>query len=375
MAGPTDAIEKIVEAFSKVNESKQKFNTEIIKQRIRQDYTQRLMAQKTKEASAIRLKEAEAKQMADDPMQTLLKRRYAEENPIGALSLFGEQTRIEPGQNGGFSVTQPAEAMSQVEVNPLTSKYEKTPITAYKNIPFMQKYEDMMEKASRGEGPPPPAGAKPLYEKMLEKGRSSGVETPEGFINVGGKLFKDPSFKRMLTPEERTNKLQDEIDKKELSSMATNLPKLDQAFQATSQLKDLFYGALTPTDVKKGDVVGGIKNRLSGPLRTVAATIGTNPQLNRYLANRKAFSGLTSKGGFGEAGMLTNQDIERVINALPNEYSTSKEAEIGFKEVEGILGAARTRFENKKKEYLSRATVADEEPIQAESDDFSTLWS
>src|SRR3990167_1411438 len=196
MAGPTDAIEKIVEAFSKVNESKQKFNTEIIKQRIRQDYTQRLMAQKTKEASAIRLKEAEAKQMADDPMQTLLKRRYAEENPIGALSLFGEQTRIEPGQNGGFSVTQPAEAMSQVEVNPLTSKYEKTPITAYKNIPFMQKYEDMMEKASRGEGPPPPAGAKPLYEKMLEKGRSSGVETPEGFINVGGKLFKDPSFKR-----------------------------------------------------------------------------------------------------------------------------------------------------------------------------------
>src|SRR3990167_10332973 len=120
---------------------------------------------------------------------------------------------------------------------------------------------------------------------------TSSATLPEVFVRVAGKVVKDPTYKRNLTPSERTNKLQDEIDKKELSSMATNLPKLDQAFQAAGQLKSLFYKAVQPKSVKKGDVLGGVAARVSGPFQSGAAAIGGNPLLHRYLANRKGFSG------------------------------------------------------------------------------------
>ena len=200
---------------------------------------------------------------------------------------------------------------------------------------------------------------------------TSSATLPEGFVRVGGKVVKDPAYKRNLTPSERTNKLQDEIDKKELSSMATNLPKLDQAFQAAEQLEDIFYKSVAPASVKKGDVAGGLAARFSGPFKSAGAAVGANPMLNRYLANRKAFSGLIAKGGFGEAGMLTNQDIERVVAALPNPGSTEQEAAAGFAEIKKLLGAARKRFEDKKAAYFGRNTVADEEPEEIE-DNLST---
>ena len=200
---------------------------------------------------------------------------------------------------------------------------------------------------------------------------TSSATLPEGFVRVAGKVVKDPTYKRNLTPSERTNKLQDEIDKKELSSMATNLPKLDQAFQAAGQLKSLFYKAVQPKSVKKGDVLGGVAARVSGPFQSGASAIGANPLLNRYLANRKGFSGLIAKGGFGEAGMLTQQDIDRIVAILPDAGSTKEEADQSFTEIEELLGAARKRFEDKKSAYMKRGTVADEEPEEIE-DNLST---
>lgn len=202
-----------------------------------------------------------------------------------------------------------------------------------------------------------------------------GAAIPEGFVRVQGKVVKDPTYKRQLTPQERSTKLQDEIDKKELSSMATNLPKLDQAVQAVGQLKEQFKKAAKPRSVGKGDVIGGLKARVAGPFKAAGAAVGANPELNRYKANRDGFSGLIAKGGFGEAGMLTQQDIERIVKILPDEGSTEQEADIAFQEIEKVLGAARQRFEQKKQEYMGRTGAVDEEATAPEEEDFSVLWT
>lgn len=176
-------------------------------------------------------------------------------------------------------------------------------------------------------------------------------DSPEGFTYVNGRLQKDPSYKRMPTPEERNIELNDEVAKNELTSMAKTLPKLDQAEQAAKQLETLFGQAVEPKSVKEGDLFGGLGYRIGQMPKTAMAFAGANPELNRYGANRKAFSGLISKGGFGEAGMLTESDIQRVASILPNEYSTKEEADIAWNEIKQILGSARKRFDEKKSQY------------------------
>lgn len=137
------------------------------------------------------------------------------------------------------------------------------------------------------------------------------------------------------------------IETKEITSMVAGLPKLDQAFQAAKQLKELFYRAVVPDVVETGDVLGGVKSRLKGAGRWTTAQIGANPLTKIYLSNRAGFSGLIAKGGFGEAGMLTNADIQRVVSLLPGTGSTASEAETAWIQIETILGSARTRYEKK----------------------------
>lgn len=176
-------------------------------------------------------------------------------------------------------------------------------------------------------------------------------DMPEGFTMVNGRLQRDPSYKRIPTPEERSVELNDEVAKNELTSMAKTLPKLDQADQAANQLESLYGQAVQPKSVKNGDVLGGLMYRAGQMPKTASALVGANPELNRYSANRKAFSGLISKGGFGEAGMLTENDINRIASILPNEYSTKEESDIAWKEIRSLLGSARKRFEEKKSQY------------------------
>ncbi len=139
-----------------------------------------------------------------------------------------------------------------------------------------------------------------------------------------------------------------EVSKKELMSQAQALPKLEQALQSVTQLEDLFYKGATPD-------TGAMAARITGPFDVIKARSGFNPNLNSYLNNRKAFAGLIAKGGFGEAGILTNQDIERVVSALPSASSTKEEAKIGFQEVKILLQSARDRFEKRKQEYSGRS--------------------
>lgn len=163
-------------------------------------------------------------------------------------------------------------------------------------------------------------------------------------MNVGGMNFEVPQSEEALR-KERQDKFSDEVAKKELTSMATNLPKLEQALQSINQLEDLYYKGATPD---KNPILA----RTTGIPDAVKAKMGFNPELNSYINNSKAFAGLIAKGGFGEAGMLTNQDIARVVAALPTTSSTDKEAKIGFQEIRDLLSSARERYEAKKSAYL-----------------------
>lgn len=193
-----------------------------------------------------------------------------------------------------------------------------------------------------------------LKESQIGAYDAMANATPgEGQIKVGNKIVNDPSYKRQPTQEERQRELEDEVNKSELISVAKSLPKLDQAFASSKQLHDLFDKAVSPQSVKPNDFIGSIGQRLSGIPKTSAAFLGMNPELNRYKAQRKAFAGNIAKGGFGESGMLTQQDIERISSILPDEYSNKQESDIAWQEIENVLSSARERFNKKKNEYIN----------------------
>jgi len=186
-------------------------------------------------------------------------------------------------------------------------------------------------------------------------------------ISSGGEY----KLKRIPPPEEalkeRADKLSDEVMKKQLNSMATQLPKLEQAEQSVNQLEKLYNKGASPD-------VNPTVSRISGPADALKAKMGFNPTYNSYINNRKAFAGLIAKGGFGEAGMLTNQDIERVVSALPSAESTPEEAKIAFEEIKTLLKSARLRYEKIKNNYLTGkdfVNTSDVTPGTQVQDDYS----
>lgn len=186
--------------------------------------------------------------------------------------------------------------------------------------------------------------AKILAETANLTNQNAG-NLPEGFVSVKGKTYKDPTYKRQETQEELSRELKQDIRKKELTQAASMLPKLDQAVQSIDQLEALYHKGATPDKF-------GLIARATGPFDWIGAKTGINPDLNNYMDNAKAFSGLIAKGGFGEAGMLTNQDIKRVVSALPGPGSSKSEVKGKFSEIRKLLKNARSNFERTKREYI-----------------------
>lgn len=164
---------------------------------------------------------------------------------------------------------------------------------------------------------------------------------PVGVVPKGSQVMA-PQY----TPEE---KIQQAVQKSELTKTAELLPKMDQALEAVRSLKDQYYKAVKPAKVESGDISGGLKARASGLLQGAKSAAGSNPDLNVFKSDKGAFASLISKGGFLEAGMLTNQDITRVLQSLPDEGSTEKEATTKWAKIDDILGKARQKYEAKLK--------------------------
>lgn len=179
---------------------------------------------------------------------------------------------------------------------------------------------------------------------MGEDGQLRPIITPN---NPPGMMPKGSKIVPTSTMQSSEDKIKEAVTKSELTSAAGILPKMDQAQEAVKMLKEQYYKGFTPMEVEKGDIKGGLKARFSGIGQSAMSAAGANPDLNVYKSNRGAFASLISKGGFLEAGVLTNQDIERVLKAVPDEGSTKKEADTKWQEVEGILGKARQRYEKK----------------------------
>ena len=88
--------------------------------------------------------------------------------------------------------------------------------------------------------------------------------------------------------------------------------------------------------------------RGKGVKEGLVAKMGGNPELQQYLKLRKSFASLITKGGFLEAGVLTNPDIERALGALPTTGSTKEEIELGWKALTNIMTTAQRKFEQLK---------------------------
>lgn len=145
------------------------------------------------------------------------------------------------------------------------------------------------------------------------------------------------------------------IQKKELESMAEKLPNLDRATEALNSLKSTFNTAWTPNSIEEGSYVEGVMERIRGTAAIpIESWTQVNPELHTYLSNVGAFSSLLSKGGFMEAGVLTNQDIQRVIQALPRPGYSKERVALAWKTVDDIFSSARKNFESKKKEYTGK---------------------
>src|SRR3990167_4861316 len=203
-------------------------------------------------------------------------------------------------------------------------------------------------------------------EELLRKTKSLNAPAPLGYVRdpYTGDLKEDFSYSPPtpgnLTPTEfdrygRPKKFEDvraglerEIEEKDLMEQAKALPRVDQALQAVTQLQNLYKEAVSPKSVRRGDLYGGFSARVGGIPKTLGALIGARPELKQYINQRKGFSGLLAKGGFGEAGMLTKNDIDRISRILPSEYSTKQEAVLAWKEIDDLLSSARRRFEEKK---------------------------
>jgi len=137
------------------------------------------------------------------------------------------------------------------------------------------------------------------------------------------------------------------LQQKQMEAQSKELPKLQRAYDAVTSLRNQYEKSMSPVSVPSGSnpILGAMQKSMQGLEKGFAAKSGSNPELNRYLANRSGFTSLISKGGFMEAGVLTEQDIQRILNILPNEYSTKEEADIAWNEVTSILNQAQSRFE------------------------------
>lgn len=137
------------------------------------------------------------------------------------------------------------------------------------------------------------------------------------------------------------------LEQKSLGEQASQLPKLNRALGAVQSLRSQYERSIKPASIQPGSnpFLGMLTKGAQGSTNKLGAVSGSNPEMNRYNANKEGFASLISKGGFMEAGVLTNEDIQRMTNILPNEFSSKEEADIAWKEIEDILSAASRQFQ------------------------------
>jgi len=192
---------------------------------------------------------------------------------------------------------------------------------------------------------------KNMFPSAKEKAVTENLEARTDWMKnaQGGLPEEEGLVLDRIGPTGPTFVNQDErLRMKTLSSQASELPKLDRAFDAVKSLKDQYNRSISPVSIgKKENVVSGwARKQMQGIGANISSASGTNPEMNRYKANKAGFASLISKGGFMEAGVLTQEDIERILNILPSEYSTKEESDIAWNEIEGVLSSARNRFES-----------------------------
>lgn len=84
---------------------------------------------------------------------------------------------------------------------------------------------------------------------------------------------------------------------------------------------------------------GGASGRVGGAVEAAQGLVGLDSEAQAYRQMRKASASQMSKA-LGESGRLTDQDIKRALNAIPDVTDTPEEARIKFQSLRQLLSSS-----------------------------------
>ena len=167
---------------------------------------------------------------------------------------------------------------------------------------------------------------------------SQGLRVVPDKIDSSGNV----SFK-FENPQSLQREAAAELNKKQAGKLAEILPKLEIAETALDNLIGTFNQAIPELAETGGEAIFS-----QGPSQTLAKLVGRNEKLRAFDQAKKAFSGVFAKGVFQESGVLTNQDIKRALDSLPNQFDSQESADIKIGILKDLINKAKLNFQNKR---------------------------
>jgi hypothetical protein len=170
---------------------------------------------------------------------------------------------------------------------------------------------------------------------------ANGKAGPKGFMGheanlfLGSPVFADDEF----VPQNRYNAAKDQVLREQASPAAKQqFTSIQDARKYVQQMKST-YDELSGQG-QTGPVVGNIIN-----LANKVTGGSANPKAAAYMDTRLGLAG-RMKGVAGEAGRLTDQDVERMLGLVSGIEKGQVRSDEGFKQINDILNGGESNILN-----------------------------
>ncbi|MEK6879424.1 MAG: hypothetical protein AABY22_07450, partial [Nanoarchaeota archaeon] len=255
-------------------------------------------------------------------LQSGVESRASKNKPLDILELMLKQSQME-------SLAQQRKT-EQENLNQLIQQRQISNQSLGANDPFVKRFPDLLGR-TRGESQQIiPSLIASETKKELDKSLKPKVYLRE----VGNDLVKiniDPSSGEVLS--ESPIGLSSRINAK----LRDSLKDFTTADNLLINISDLTNKVLT---VQKGGFSNLPQLISQGGKITLDSLSKKDPNAVSFLRAIDAFSSLITRG-LGEKGVLTTQDVQRVIKALPGRFDTIESAINNLSIIRGILDGAK----------------------------------
>lgn len=177
----------------------------------------------------------------------------------------------------------------------------------------------------------------------IDPSKSTPFTPPAGFTpskyTVGGVTYESDQ----AGANERGNKAR-EIDFNLAAKANEDMAVLDTSL---SSLEDMFKKAIPNPSAD------GSKAIMEGTFQNALSSVGMNEDLRSFNKLKDSMTSLFSKGLFREAGVLTNQDIQRAMASLPEATDSSVTLANKMATLRAIIQTGKTNYEAKRQAYIS----------------------